>query len=137
MFKWKENFSCNIEEIDNQHQKLFKIGNDIYKLVTSKDDIDHYDEIIAIMRELEEYTVYHFKYEEELMSKYGYNELEDHKNQHSLFVDKIKEIQTEDIDLRQKKVAMDTLMFVADWIENHILKSDHKYNEFLNEKGVY
>ncbi|MBS4535049.1 hemerythrin family protein [Clostridium sp. D2Q-14] len=137
MFKWKDDFSCNIEEIDKQHQRLFEIGRNLYTLVTSKDDLDHYDEIMAIMKELEDYTIYHFDYEEKLMEKYDYDQLEEHKKQHVMFVERIKELQTEDIDLKQDKVVMDALMFVADWIEKHILKIDHKYKDMLNEKGVY
>ena len=29
MIKWKEEYSCNIKEIDKQHKKLFEIGGRI------------------------------------------------------------------------------------------------------------
>ncbi|WP_425449119.1 bacteriohemerythrin [Dethiothermospora halolimnae] len=137
MFKWRENFSCNIKEVDKQHKYLFQLGENLHNIIKTKDGLDHYDEIMAIFKELEEYTIYHFDYEERLMEKYNVSDIEAHKEEHNLFVERIKEIQSQDVDLRQDKVVMDTLMFIADWIEKHILKSDHKYKDFLNEKGVY
>lgn len=137
MFKWKEKFSCNIEEIDKQHQKLISIGSELSQIISLKNGIDHYDEIMEILNKLKEYTVYHFTYEEALLEKYGYENLEEHKKEHKAFVNKIVEIANKDIDDNQKRVTMDILVFIADWIENHILKTDHKYKDFLNAKEIY
>ncbi len=136
MFKWRENYSCNIEEIDKQHKKLLEIGSELSSLIRTR-DVDHYDEIIQLLDELKKYTIYHFQTEEELMEKYGYVGLADHKKVHQNFIDKIKEVDIKDIDENQKGVTMDILVFIADWIEKHILKVDHMYKDFLNEKGVY
>jgi hemerythrin len=137
MFRWREMYSCNITEIDKQHKRLLDIGANLHALVRSKDDGDHYDEIIEFIDELKEYTVYHFKSEEELMYKYGYEGLEEHKKAHEAFINKVNEIDLGDIDEDQKKATMDILIFIADWIEKHILKVDHRYKDFLNEKGVF
>ncbi len=37
----------------------------------------------------------------------------------------------------KKNFLMDLLAFIVNWIENHILKSDLKYKEYLNGLGVY
>ncbi|RKD21470.1 hemerythrin [Caminicella sporogenes DSM 14501] len=137
MFKWKDAFSVNVAEIDKQHKKLIEIGSKLAHILSLKDDIDHYDEIMEILENLKEYTVYHFNYEEELMKKYGFEGLKAHEREHQAFVDKIIELTTKDIDDNQKKVTMDMLIFIADWIENHILKTDHKYKDFFNEKGIF
>ncbi|TAH63437.1 MAG: bacteriohemerythrin [Gottschalkiaceae bacterium] len=131
IFNWKDRFSTGIEEIDKQHKRLFEIGGQIYNLATLKDGQDHYDEIIALLGHLKEYTEYHFGYEEELMEKYNYNKLEEHKQQHEMFVKKLVEIDTQDIDSKQKKVILDILDFIVNWISSHILGSDFQYKDII------
>ncbi len=137
MFKWKDSFSTNIEEIDNQHKKLIDIGSRITDIVMAKDGLDHYDEIIELINELKDYTVYHFNYEENLLEKYGYKDLKRHKLQHFKFIQKISEFIDKDIDDNQKEVTIEMMVFLADWIENHILKVDAQYSEYLNNLGVH
>lgn len=137
MFKWKEIYSCNISEIDAQHKKLFELGENVYDIVSLKDGFDHYDEIMSSLYELQKYALYHFDFEEKLMKAYDYEDLETHKKQHKAFVDKIVLLAKQDIDENQHKVSMDILIFIADWIENHILKTDTNYKDYLNSKGVY
>lgn len=137
MFKWKEEYKCNVGEIDKQHKRLFELGEEIYDIVSLNDGYDHYDDIINALRDMQDYAIYHFEYEEELMDKYGYSDLEAQKIQHKAFVDKIISIEKQDIDSNQRKVCMDLLIFVADWIEKHILKSDMGYKDYLNSKGVF
>lgn len=135
--KWKESYSCNIKEIDNQHKKLFEIGDNILSFVKLDDGIDRYDEIIEIVEKLKDYAIYHFQYEEKLMKDHGYLGLGEHKKEHDEFVKKIIEFDHQDIDKEQKKVTLDLVMFVADWVEKHILGIDMQYRDYLNEKGVY
>ena len=137
MFKWKENFSVNIKTIDEQHQELFKIGNSLYDIVSIKDGMDRYDETIDALYSLRDYAVYHFEYEENLMKQNGYPEYLKHKKQHDAFIAKVQSIDEESVDEKQKKVGMDLIIFIANWIENHILKTDMEYKEFLNDKGIY
>ncbi|MCR2043664.1 bacteriohemerythrin [Anaerosalibacter massiliensis] len=137
LFTWKEDFSVNIEDIDKQHKELFRIGSRLYTIVSLKDGIDRYDEIIEILYELKDYAEYHFSFEEELMKKYGYDGTEDQIKAHKKFIEKVISISEEEVDIEQKKMGMDLILFIANWIENHILKSDMGYKDFLNEKGVY
>lgn len=137
MFKWKDDFSVNIEKINDQHQELFKIGTELYTLVSAKDGIDRYDEIIAVISRLADYTIEHFTYEEGLMKIHGYEDFDNHKKQHDAFVSKIKSIKAEDVDVKQRKIGMDLIVFIANWIENHILVTDMEYKNYLNSKGVY
>ena len=43
MFKWKDNFSVNIDSIDKQHQELFRIGNSLYNIISIKDGLDRFE----------------------------------------------------------------------------------------------
>lgn len=137
MFKWKDSYSCNIRQIDEQHKKLFELANKIYNIVLLDDKYDHFDEIVGTIRTLKEYTVFHFSYEEEVMRKYEYGDVDNHKIEHEAFIKKISSINEEKIDEKQKSFLMDLLEFVVNWIENHILKSDLKYKDYLNGLGVY
>lgn len=137
VFKWKDEFSVNIESIDQQHKELFNIGNSLYEIVSIKDGVDRYDEIVEVLHNLMDYAVYHFSFEEKMMVDNGYPKIHQHKRQHDSFIAKVRSIDEEEIDERQKKIGMDLIIFIANWIENHILKTDMEYKEFLNGKGVY
>ena len=129
--------SVNIRSIDEQHMELFRLGTNLYNLVSVKDGVDRYDEIMSVVSELANYTVEHFTFEEGMMKTNDYPNFNEHKVQHDAFIDKIKSIKSEEVDMRQRKVAMDLIVFVANWIEKHILVTDMQYKEFLNEKGVF
>lgn len=137
MFNWKDEYSCNISEIDLQHKNLFELGNKLYTIVSLSQKYDRFDEIVKTLEELRNYTIYHFEFEENLLKLHGYENIEEHKKQHEAFIKKVTSIDEEYMDLNQKKVSMDLLTFILDWIGNHILKTDMGYKEFLNNKGIY
>jgi hemerythrin len=136
LFKWKDSYSCSISEIDNQHKKLFEIGSRIFSVASLKDGYDHYDEIMDILNELKDYTIYHFSYEEKLMETHNYENYESHKIEHAFFVKKLMRLEKKDFEGDQNEALMDIITFVADWISGHILKTDMKYKSFFNNKGI-
>ncbi|HEX9059578.1 MAG TPA: bacteriohemerythrin [Clostridia bacterium] len=135
--KWKDTFSCNIHEIDNQHKKLFQIGSNLFELASLKDNADHYDEIMKIINELKDYTIYHFNYEEKLMEEHFYRNYAEHKIEHEAFIKAITKIENSDLDAHQSASVMKLIIFISDWITSHILKTDIQYKDFFNQKGVY
>ncbi len=133
--KWRDSFSCDIKEIDDQHKRLFELGSNLYTLASLKDEYDHYDEIVQIIEELKSYTEYHFEYEENLMLQYNYSEYETHKLEHKAFINSLVKLEKEDLDVHQAQSIMKLIVFVTDWITAHIMKTDMKYKEFFKEKG--
>lgn len=136
-FEWKDEYSVNVAEIDQQHRRLFEIGARLYDLAGAKDGYDHYDDIMEVLRELREYTQYHFDYEEKLMEKYGYERFEAQKIEHHFLIRKIQKFEDKDIDERQEETVISLVGFVSDWISSHILKEDMMYKGFFNSKDVY
>lgn len=138
MFDWKDNYSCNITEIDKQHKHLFYLAGELNDLLQAGDKFDRYDEIQKVLDDLADYTVYHFGFEEKLLKEHGFDagEFMLHEAEHIAFVNKIKHLRNQDIDKDQHKVLMDALMFAVTWIEKHILDTDKKYVGFLNAKGI-
>ncbi|MEL7596724.1 MAG: bacteriohemerythrin [Clostridiaceae bacterium] len=127
MIKWKEDYIIGVDKIDEQHKKLFEIANKAYELLKNEFCIDKYDRIVEILDELKEYTVYHFKSEEEYMISIGYKKFLSHKVEHDEFIKKITNIDFKSIDEDQDKYLLETLEFVVSWIGGHILGRDKFY----------
>lgn len=127
MIEWRDEFSVGNNEIDTQHKKLFQIAGKAYTLL--KDDLvtDKYDQIISILQELKDYTVYHFSFEEEYMKSIGYKRVLSHKVLHDDFIERINNVNLNAIDENQSKYILETLDFIVSWIGEHILGNDKLY----------
>ena len=131
-FKWKEEYNLNIEEIDKQHKKLMEIGERAYDIAIIDDGYDRYDEIMTIIDELLEYTKYHFEYEENMLKEYNYNHVHDQAEAHEIYVNKINQVASrEDIDDNQRKIILEIIDFLSEWISKHIMIADRGYAVFL------
>ncbi len=135
-FEWMDEYSVNVAAIDKQHRKMFEIGEKIYNLVLLKDRFGNYDKIAEIFEELKLYTLYHFEFEEKLMEKCNFKDIESHRLEHVFMIKKLQRIEKKGIDSNQKEATVDLITFVSDWIAEHILKTDMRYKPFLAEKGV-
>ncbi len=135
-FQWKERYAIGIETIDSQHKRLFEIGAKAYELGLLNDGYDHYDEIVVLLRELKDYTDYHFSYEEQLMQELGYSDIEAHKQQHGICIERITALCEKDIDQDQQAAILEVMDFLSEWISSHIMLTDKKYTAFFKEKGV-
>ncbi len=137
MFAWKEELELGIESIDNQHKKLLEIGNRIYKLIEEHNEgDDNYDEIVNVIGQLKDYTVYHFSNEENLFKEIGYEQADNHKRVHDEFIDYLKSISLDEVDQNQKQFLEDLLVKVVQWVFNHILREDYLYKDFMIMKGI-
>lgn len=126
MISWREEFALGIPQIDEQHKKLFDIAERIYELFKDEFAIDKYDRIVELIEELKDYTIYHFKTEEEYMESIGYKKIFTHKIEHEKFVDKITNVDLTQVDENHDAYLLEILDFVVKWIEKHILERDKK-----------
>jgi len=130
LIEWNDAFSVGIQKIDEQHKKFFSITNLLFDSMRGAQD----REVIgSVLKELQQYVVYHFKAEESLMKMYNYPNMNAHKQEHDgaihivnkLVLDYERGIQTVDIEL---------LKFLSDWIQSHILQVDRKYIPYVRGK---
>jgi hemerythrin len=124
MVAWKEEYRIGIEKIDQQHRKLFEIAGRAYDILKDQFCLDKYDQIVEIIEELKDYTIYHFNSEEEYMQSIGYKRFFSHKVQHEEFIDKIRSVDLTKIDYDQDKYLVELLDFIIGWIDGHILGTD-------------
>jgi hemerythrin-like metal-binding domain len=129
---WSDEYVVGIAKIDSQHQRLVELINELYDGMRAGKGGAILGGIIA---ELKDYSVQHFKTEEELFDRHLYPEAKAHKAEHDAFIAKVSAFQA-DYQAKKIGVTLDILNFLVDWLKDHILKSDKSYAPFLASKGV-
>lgn len=124
MILWKDEYKIGLELVDDQHKKLFEIAGEIYDLVKLSEDADKYDQILEVIQELKDYTVFHFQEEEAYMLASKYPKFFSHKVLHENFIEKVNSVNITSLDDNQTEYLLEMLKFVLDWLQNHILKVD-------------
>ena len=88
MYEFKEEFKTGIDQIDQEHKRLFEIADQIYELKNKEFVHDKYDEIRSILEELRDYTDTHFAHEEAYMESIGYKNMFMQEVQHDACADR-------------------------------------------------
>ena len=129
MLQWKEEYEVGVAEIDEQHQKLIDIANRVYELMRNELALDKYDQIVEILQELKEYTVYHFHFEEGLMQKAKYKKRFSHKILHQEFLAQVEAVDLSAVDENQDAYLVQIMDFIANWLIEHIVGEDKKVGQ--------
>lgn len=132
LISWDESLSVNVQEIDNQHQKIVKMINKLHDAMRQGKGKDVLGKII---NNLVKYTQIHFQTEEKYFAKFDYPNAETHKKEHQNFVKKVIEFR-EDFESGRLGLTIQVMNFLRDWLTNHIQGSDKKYSKFFNERGL-
>jgi hemerythrin len=135
--RWRNSFSCNIKEIDAQHKRMFEISSKLNVLEPICSKIDFQVEILEVIRELKDYSIYHFNYEEKLLQRFDYKGFEEHHREHEAFIEKVLEFEKDNLRLNRPELLRNIIDFLNGWVIGHILKSDMKYKDYLNSNGIY
>jgi hemerythrin len=130
--KWTSKYAVNIVEIDSQHQKLIDLINTLYDAMSVGKGKDVLGKVLS---ELADYTTYHFATEDRLFQEYGYPGREQHRKEHDDLTAKTKALK-QAFDTGNKKLAIDVMLFLSNWLNDHIMEEDMKYAPFLISKGV-
>ena len=121
---WYKSYSVNNEELDTHHRHLFAILNKMYDSCLTAASTDCAEQVIE---ELIEYTGYHFTAEEKYMAEKGFTGIEEHRQEHRYFLDKLlglRNCEHKD-DYEYKKEIM---AFIGNWILKHVTVEDKKYS---------
>lgn len=128
IFPWQNDYEVGVEEIDNQHKMLVNLINNICgKMFDVMMDQKIYKQIISdSLRELLDYTTYHFEYEENEYKRYLGNTkiLKKHTNSHKELILSTQQFLTAfdaDSDSFEIEKFISTLVL---WLSKHILTED-------------
>ncbi len=130
LITWSDNLVIDNSIIDEQHQIIINLINELYAEFLAGKANETLDKIIE---ELTEYTVIHFQTEETFFERVNYSHKKEHIEEHSEFVNSISKFK---IKLKKNEVNLsyDIMNFLRDWLQNHILVSDKKYIKYLKEE---
>ena len=128
---YEKKMSLDISAIDRQHQELVLIlqqANDLHLAAPDRRQVF----LPTIIQKLKHYAEYHFLFEEELMSRYGYTGISDHQKLHQGYVKKIGDFGKE-LSADHSDPTDEIVVFLKQWIINHILVEDKAFKTQCQE----
>jgi len=129
---WSEKYSVGITRIDQEHQRLMDLLNELHVAVTAGRGADVVGKVLA---GLASYTITHFTNEEMLLRTHKYPDYQRHREQHQELIDVVQQLQR-DFRTGKADISKETLLFLQRWLIGHILGVDRKYAPHLKAAGV-
>lgn len=131
-FKWSEQYSVGVAEIDRQHKHLVSLINGLHEVMKRGAQSL---EIQALLEDLLAYTDFHFAAEEKLMAQANYPDLTVHKAKHASMRQEVQRL------LAAAKsggaaVSITLMSFLKNWLSRHIQGTDKEYVPAMRKAGV-
>lgn len=124
--------SVGVKVFDDHHIILFDIIN---KLSDAMSKGLAADKVKDIVKELVDYTDWHFKAEEEVFNKYNYPGKDEHIRIHNNMLKTARQLLS-DAENGKKILSTELMEFLQDWILDHIMGVDKEYSNFLKDKEI-
>lgn len=129
---WDDTLKVGDPELDEDHRRLVNTAAELYAAAFAGVGTSV---LRRALDKLEGYAVGHFAREEESMRLARYPGLDAHRRQHAVFADKIDALKralgSEPADT---DVAIDTIVFLNDWIHTHVAEADRDYRPYLTAR---
>ncbi|MGD9009327.1 MAG: hemerythrin family protein [Desulfobacteraceae bacterium] len=118
---WKNEYSIGHFQTDNEHKELISLANKVIQFSNTGEDIQ---KIRGALKALLQYTIIHFRNEEQYMERLGYPEIEHHKGCHAELIARLDEVIAGNSDVNDLVHGLKRLMVV--WVIEHIINEDLK-----------
>ena len=123
MYEFTKDCMLNIEQLDNEHRRLFQMVNEAVSLIDTVDDVSTIS--TGLINNLKDYAATHFAHEEAYMESINDPELELQKKQHAAFTNKVNNFTLDTSSNAAAKACLkDFLGYLVRWLYRHILSSD-------------
>ncbi|MDT8407300.1 MAG: diguanylate cyclase [Methylococcales bacterium] len=122
---WHDHFNTGIPSIDEQHQQLVKLLNQLSLYLLYPDQVLHLE---PIFNQLTEYALFHFQEEEAIWTQVFGNDtwLSEHQVIHNQFIDKIKALRNQHATCSDAEEIQEIVAFLTHWLAFHILETDRR-----------
>lgn len=122
---WTDNYIIGIDEIDQQHKYLFSLINKMIQCSDEKSKFQLY------LKHLNEYTIWHFNAEENLMKSIGYDNYQQHQKSHLSLIKKLRKKSKAALKNPMKREKLND--FLVRWLLLHVLGEDIQISTFLQK----
>ena len=134
-FKWKEEYSVGIHEIDRQHKEIFTLIYDLSQLCAI-DDTKSYDTFKIMLSSAMEYFENHFWEEEKFMQEKNYPMYPKHKDAHDTMQQEIKDMAVK-IGKDETITIKIITSYLKEWYMTHFLEADKEMGDFFRNLGGF
>jgi hemerythrin len=125
--EWSPTFELGVEEIDNDHRRLFELAQEIYEAVEKVDvDLCH-----IRTEDLMEALKTHFAREEEFLERAGYPSRDEHKGFHTSLLNKAEKLKNVCIDGGGRKMIEECYMETMTFLFDEIIRGDAKFKSHV------
>ncbi|MBL0612706.1 bacteriohemerythrin [Aeromonas jandaei] len=132
LLHWNESFMVNVPSVDRQHQGLFEAMNRFYHAVRDNSSPQQRKQRLD---ELLKLATQHFADEEKSMEQACYPDLQRHKQEHAKLLAELGAlIRREGGDEQERNMEM--IIFLKNWLLNHIFRVDKQYSDCMIKAGV-
>ena len=129
--KWDTSLDINVLDLDDKMKNFFEVLNRFFQFESIKRKKEEdYDAILEVFADLAEYINQHFKYEERVLTQYGYPEFKQHQKEHQRFVKRMlgyRRLFSDEPD----KAYNEAVKYAGTWIVNHVKEDDSRYAPFV------
>lgn len=125
--EWTASLSVGVTDIDEQHQRLFAIIDELSKAKTEAMDRAS---ILAILCQLVDYSDYHFRTEDNYMIENNYPLFLSHRKEHLAYIKKMGDL-INALEKKDNSLSEDILEFLYNWWLTHISEADLKYARYI------
>ncbi|MES0328364.1 MAG: bacteriohemerythrin [Gammaproteobacteria bacterium] len=130
-FQWSSDFCVGVAELDDDHKILFELLNYLRAMIEGGDA----SALPAIIDDLQQYTIYHFQHEEEMMLACHYQYLDNHKLVHRMMETRLNEFTKNPGFKGDIQAATWLIDFFEDWLKDHIAGMDKNYSACIQDEA--
>ena len=121
-----------INEIDEQHSRIITLVNQLYEAFIAERSKK---EIREIIKNLSDFSSYHFNTEERYFKQFGYEKASEHQQSHNLFTDELAKFRKayqagKSFDIKE------FMLFLQNWILKHFSTDDQDFVELFIQNGL-
>jgi hemerythrin-like metal-binding protein len=128
LIEWKDEYSVSVKRFDGEHKKLFSLLNELNDAMAKGQGRFV---VQSVLQQLLNYTRQHFAAEETAMRGVAFRGLASHMMEHRELTTKVEKFSAE-YSKGDTSITIDVLYFLRDWLDHHILTTDHEYKEALS-----
>jgi hemerythrin-like metal-binding protein len=130
--KFTKKWSVSVRQFDSDHSKIFDYINEIHAMIKTGSDIGS---LAKLAEEFAVFTTEHFAREEEKFKSTKYSEYDAHRVIHQKLLATVGEIVNK-LKARESVNLIEALIFLKNWLFDHIYCVDKRYSSHMNKNGI-